>query len=62
MATDLFTERYKDRPEEWERARVVFNIFADRIENVPLSLAKRILADQKNDAAGVFFHTGKSYS
>ena len=50
VITDLLTERYKDRPEEWERAKKIFNIIADRIENVTPWLAKRMLVNQKNGA------------
>ncbi len=50
VVTGLITERYKDRPEEWERVRKIFNIIADTVENVTPWLAKRMLANQKNGA------------
>lgn len=50
VVTDLLTERYKDRPEEWARDKKIFNIIADRIENVTPWLAKRMLVNQKNGA------------
>jgi short-subunit dehydrogenase len=50
VVTDLLTERYKDRPDEWERAKKIFNIIADEVENVSPWLAKRMLANQKNSA------------
>jgi NAD(P)-dependent dehydrogenase (short-subunit alcohol dehydrogenase family) len=50
VITHLITERYKDRPEDWERAKKIFNIIAVRVENVTPWLAKRILANQKNGA------------
>ena len=46
VVTDLLTERYKGRPEEWERAKKIFNIIADKVENVTPWLAKRMLANQ----------------
>ena len=59
VVTDLITDRYKDRPEEWERARKIFNIIADSVENVSPWLAKRILANQKNGAALAYSSTWK---
>lgn len=50
VITDLITERYKDRPEEWERAKKIFNIIADTVENVTPWLADAVLANQKNGA------------
>ena len=50
VITDLITDRYKDRPEEFERAKKIFNIIADRVENVAPWLAKAMLANQKNGA------------
>lgn len=48
VITDMITDRYEDRPEEWERAKRIFNIIADRVENVTPWLAERILANQKS--------------
>jgi NAD(P)-dependent dehydrogenase (short-subunit alcohol dehydrogenase family) len=59
VVTGLITDRYKDRPEEWERARKVFNIIADRVENVSPWLAKRMLANQKNGALLAYSSTWK---
>jgi short-subunit dehydrogenase len=50
VITDMITDRYEHRPDEWERAKKIFNIIADRIENVTPWLAKAILANQKNGA------------
>lgn len=52
VITDLILDRYKDRSEEWERARKIFNIIADSIENVTPWLAEKMLANTKN---GVIF-------
>ena len=59
VATDLLTERYKDRPEEWERAKKIFNIIADRVENVTPGLAKRMLTNHKNGAVLAYSSTWK---
>ena len=50
VITDLITDRYKGRQEEWERAQKIFSIIADKVENVSPWLATRILANQKNGA------------
>ena len=48
VVTDLLTRQYEDRPaEEWERAKRVFNILADRVETVTPWLAERVLANKK---------------
>jgi len=49
VATDLLRDRYKERPEDWERARKIFNIIAERIETVTPWLAEKILNNTKND-------------
>ncbi len=48
VVTDLITEQYKDRPEEFERAKKIFNLLADRVENVTPHLADLILANDKS--------------
>ena len=51
VVTDLIVEQYKDRPEEFERAKKIFNLLADRVENVTPHLADLILANDKSGAA-----------
>jgi len=48
VITDLITDRYRERFEDFERAKKIFNIIADRVENVAPWLAKAILTNQKN--------------
>ena len=50
VITDLIVDRYKNRPSEWERVKKIFNIIADRVENVTPWLASRMLSNQKNGA------------
>jgi NAD(P)-dependent dehydrogenase (short-subunit alcohol dehydrogenase family) len=47
IVTDMLTQQYQERPEDWERAKRVFNILADRVETVTPWLADRILANEK---------------
>jgi len=50
VITDMIVSRYENRPEEWERAKKIFNVIADAVENVAPWLADKILANQKNGA------------
>ena len=50
LIPDLVSEQYKDRPEEFEKARQIFNLLGDRVENVTPHLVEQILA---NDKTGV---------
>lgn len=50
VITDMIVDRYDGRPEEWERAKKIFNIIADKVENVTPWLVEKILANQKNGA------------
>ena len=48
VATDMIRNRYKDRPEEWQRARRIFNIIAEPVDHVTPWLAQKILANRRN--------------
>lgn len=50
VATDLLRGRFKNRPEDWERAKKIFNILAEPVESVVPWLAGQMLANQKNGA------------
>lgn len=50
LITDLITGQYQDRPEDWEEAKRIFNILADRVETVVPWLAEQVLANDKNGA------------
>ena len=50
VITDLVTQPYEGRPEEWERVKRIFNIIADRVESVTPWLARRILDNTQNGA------------
>jgi NAD(P)-dependent dehydrogenase (short-subunit alcohol dehydrogenase family) len=47
VVTGMLTQQYQDRPEEWERAKRVFNILADRVETVTPWLVDQMLANEK---------------
>lgn len=50
VMTDLVTDPYEGRPEDWERARRIFNIIGDRVETVTPWLAQQVLDNDKNGA------------
>ena len=51
VITDFLTRQFEDRPpEEWERAKRMFNIIADRVETVTPWLAQQVLGNDKNGA------------
>lgn len=48
VATDMIRDRYRDRPEDWERARRIFNIIAAPVDRVTPWLARGMLANNRN--------------
>ena len=50
VTTDLLTQQRNHDPKEWERAKRIFNILADRVETVAPWLARRVLENQKHGA------------
>lgn len=50
VITDMIVDRYKNRPADWERAKKIFNIIADTVENVSPWLADQMLENKKNGA------------
>lgn len=51
VTTDLLIGQYRDRPpEEWERAKRIFNILADKPETVTPWIAERVLKNTRHGA------------
>jgi NAD(P)-dependent dehydrogenase (short-subunit alcohol dehydrogenase family) len=50
VMTELITRQFEGRPEDWQRAKRIFNLIADRVETVTPWLAEQILANQKSGA------------
>ncbi len=50
VITEMITERYKGRPADWERAKKIFNIIAERPETVTPWLVEAMLTNRKNGA------------
>lgn len=51
VATEFITDRYEGRSEEWERAKAILNIIADRVETVTPWMAEKILNNKKHGAS-----------
>jgi NAD(P)-dependent dehydrogenase (short-subunit alcohol dehydrogenase family) len=52
VVTDMLTTQYHGKPEEWEEAKRIFNILADRVETVTPWLAEKVV---NNERTGVRF-------
>ena len=50
VVTDMLIAPYDQQSAEWERAKRIFNILADRVETVTPWLAQQVLANDKNGA------------
>lgn len=48
VVTDLLVEPYKNFPEEWPRAKKIFNILGDKVETVTDWIADQVLRDPKS--------------
>lgn len=59
VITDLITSRYAGKPEEWERAKVIINKIAERVDVVTPWIADQILANQKTGQRIVFMSSGR---
>jgi len=47
-ATDLITAEYRDRPDEWNKVRKIFNILSDTVETIAPWLVEHMLTNKKN--------------
>ena len=62
VLTDLLLRQYDDRdPEEWERAKKIFNILADKVETVTPFLAEQVLLNKKNGRTISWLTPGKAF-
>jgi NAD(P)-dependent dehydrogenase (short-subunit alcohol dehydrogenase family) len=48
VITALVLDQYRDRPDDWQKIKPIFNIIADRVETVTPWLADRMLANNKS--------------
>jgi NAD(P)-dependent dehydrogenase (short-subunit alcohol dehydrogenase family) len=59
VVTEFLTGWYDKGSAEWERAKRVFNVLADKVETVTPWLAKEVLDNRKNGARIVWLGGGK---
>lgn len=59
VLTDMLTGQYEPDSPEWERAKRIFNILADRVETVTPWLARQMLASQHHGARIRWLTRGK---
>jgi NAD(P)-dependent dehydrogenase (short-subunit alcohol dehydrogenase family) len=50
LVTEMITAQFEGRPEEWKRAKRIFNIIANRPEAVAPWLARKILENRRSGA------------
>ena len=62
VVTDFLTGRYEEGSEEWEAAKRIFNILADRVETVTPWLAEKAQKNKKNGARFNWLTRGKAIS
>ncbi len=60
VTTEFLTGRFEGGSEDWERAKRIFNILADRVETVTPWLAEKALANTKNGARFNWMTRGKA--
>jgi len=62
VLTDFILSRYEGKdPSEWESARRIFNILADKVETVTPFLTEKMLKNQKNGARIMWLTPGKAF-
>jgi NAD(P)-dependent dehydrogenase (short-subunit alcohol dehydrogenase family) len=59
VVTDLLLNPMAHVPEEFEKAKKIFNIIADRVETVAPYLARRVLSNTKHDVRISWISTAK---
>ena len=59
VVTDLLIGRYEEGSQDWEGAKRIFNILADRVETVTPWLAQKALTNKKNGALIKWMTRGK---
>ena len=59
VATSFLTDQFKDRPEEFEKAKRIFNIIANRVEDVTPWIVDKILENEKTGECISYRSRGK---
>ena len=59
VMTDLIRKQYTDQPEQWQQAKRIFNILADKPETIAEWMVPKIIANEKNGAHIAWLTQGK---
>jgi NAD(P)-dependent dehydrogenase (short-subunit alcohol dehydrogenase family) len=59
-ATELITNQYKDKPEQWKKVVKIFNTIADKVETITPWIAKKVLANKRTGARITWFTRRKA--
>ncbi|MGD1997024.1 MAG: SDR family oxidoreductase [Anaerolineae bacterium] len=59
VTTRLLMGQYEERPEEWERAKGIVTILADRVETVTPWLAERVLENERHGVRITWLSRGR---
>jgi NAD(P)-dependent dehydrogenase (short-subunit alcohol dehydrogenase family) len=59
VLTDLVTKQYDGRPDDWERAKRIFNVIADRVETVAPWLAQKVITNTRTGVRFTWLTRGK---
>ena len=59
VMTDLIRRQYTDQPEQWQQAKRIFNILADKPETIADWMVPKIIANKKNGAHIAWLTQGK---
>lgn len=57
VATEMLSDQYRDRPEDFEKDKKIFNILASRVEEVAPWLARRMLKNRRSGAQLAYMNT-----
>jgi hypothetical protein len=60
VVTDMLTQQYVDQPEDWERAKRIFDILADHVDTVAPWFADQVLANTKSGVRFKWLSRGKA--
>jgi NAD(P)-dependent dehydrogenase (short-subunit alcohol dehydrogenase family) len=61
IVTDMIKDQYVDRPKEWERAKKIFNIIANPVEEVAPWIVDRVLENEKSGESISYMSRGKFF-
>lgn len=61
IVTDMIKKQYIDRPEEWERAKRIFNVIASPLEEIAPWIVDRVLHNETSGVSIAYMSRGKLF-